>query len=137
MTAFWLNKGLFRTFKHTLIRLFHGDIRQQAWQLAVEVGIYVRKYLLFGSPAFPLMSLYIFVLTLRKSASRFCKGAAHTRDVTPSSAKNAVERCIFFGDRKRRASDLQRGRFYGEHIKPWQQLGRRQESRRLKDKRWM
>jgi len=39
-------------------------------------------------------------------------------------------------------SDFARGRFYNEHIKPWQQLGRRQEleevgTRRTKEKRSM
>src|SRR3954469_8776507 len=43
----------------------------------------VRKYLFGSSPLHPLISLCIFVRTLKKSASRFCIASADTTDRTP------------------------------------------------------
>lgn len=46
----------------------------------------VRKYFFGSSPLRPLISLCIFVRTLKKSASRFCIASADTTDRTPGRA---------------------------------------------------
>jgi hypothetical protein len=62
------------------------------------------------------MSLCSFVLTLRKSASRFSNGEARMTDAMPRSDRHAVERRILLGALKTASVGLARGRFASTSI---------------------